>query len=75
MVLLKAMAVVLLRLLFGDGGCCCSCFEAVVVERRWLVVACELVRTSAVCRSAASSAMSVYFQRRLRVLICCVDFL
>ena len=45
------------------------------LERRMLVVACQLVKTAAVCRSTGSSALRVYFRRSLKVLICCVDFL
>ena len=44
------------------------------VERQ-LVVACQLVKMVAVCQSAGSIALRVYFQRSLRVLICCVEFL
>ena len=42
---------------------------------RWLMVACRLVKKVAVCQSVGSSALRKYFQRNLRVLICCVDFL
>ena len=45
------------------------------LEERRLVVACQLVKTAAVCQSVGSSSQTEDFQRSLRVLICCVDFL
>ena len=45
------------------------------LEERQLVLACQLVKTAAVCQSADSSALRICFRRSLKVLICCVDFL
>ena len=39
------------------------------------MVACQLVKIVVVCLSGGSSALRVYFQRNLRVMLCCVEFL
>ena len=45
------------------------------MKERQHIVASSAVKMAAVCQSVGSSSLTVDFQRSLRVLICCVDFL
>ena len=45
------------------------------MEERQLVLACQLVKTAAVCQSVGSLSQTKDLQRSLKVLICLVGFL
>ena len=45
------------------------------LEERWFRVVCQLVKMAVVCQSVGNSSQPEHFQRSLKIMICCVDFL